>query len=64
MATIQELLDQEAKLSNEGHGKSEFRIVILEEIKVRRGTDAPHCWGEDDCSTLTLIKCPWRIDCG
>jgi hypothetical protein len=64
MATIQELLDQEARLSNEGHGKSEFRIVILEEIKVRRGTDAPHCWGEDDCSTLTLIKCPWRIDCG
>ena len=64
MATIQELLDQEARLSNEGHGKSEFRIVILEEIKARRGTESPHCRGEDDCSTLTLIKCPWRIDCG
>jgi hypothetical protein len=63
MATIQELLDQEAKLSNEGHGKSEFRMIIHEEIKARRGTDAPHCWGEDDCSTNMLMRCPWRIDC-
>lgn len=64
MATIQELLDQEAKLSNDGHGNSEFRIIIHEEIKSRRGQDAPPCWGEDDCSTLTLMRCPWRIDCG
>lgn len=64
MATIQELLDQEARISNEGHGKSEFRMIILEEIKARRGNDAPSCWGEDDCSTMTLVRCPWRIDCG
>ena len=64
MATIQELLDQEARVSNEGHGKSEFRMIILEEIKARRGTEAPICWGEDDCSTMTLVRCPWRIDCG
>ena len=64
MATIQELLDKEAQLSNEGHGKSEFRMIILEEIKSRRGSDAPPCWGEDDCSTMMLVRCPWRIDCG
>lgn len=64
MATIQELLDQEARLSNEGHGNSDFRKIILEEIKVRRGEHAPSCWGEDDCSTMTLMRCPWRIDCG
>jgi len=64
MATVQELLDQEARLSNEGHSKSDFRKIILEEIKARRGTDAPPCWGEDDCSTNMLMRCPWRIDCG
>lgn len=64
MSTIQELLDKEAQLANDGHSKSEFRIIILEEIKARRGTVAPSCWGEDDCSTMTLVRCPWRIDCG
>jgi hypothetical protein len=64
MSHIQDLLDQEAKLSNDGHGKSEFRIIIHEEIKSLRGTESPACWGEDDCSTLTLMRCPWRIDCG
>ena len=64
MATIQELLDKEARLANEGHGKSEFRMIIHEEIKARRGQDAPPCWGEDDCSTSMLMRCPWRIDCG
>ncbi len=64
MSTIQDLLDKEARLSNEGHGKSEFRIIVLEEIKRLRGNDAPVCWGEDDCSTNMLMRCPWRIDCG
>ena len=64
MATIQELLDKEARLSNDGHGDSDFRKIIHEEIKARRGHDAPACWGEDDCSTSILMRCPWRIDCG
>lgn len=64
MATIQELLDQEAMLANSGHRDSDFRKIILEEIKQRRGIDPPSCFGEDDCSTMILMRCPWRNDCG
>lgn len=64
MSTMQELLDKEAQLSNKGLTKHEFRVIILEEIKARRGNEAPVCWGEDDCSTMMLVRCPWRIDCG
>ena len=64
MTTIQDLLDKEAELSNRGLAKHEFRVIILEEIKARRGNEAPVCWGEDDCSTMILVRCPWRIDCG
>lgn len=64
MTKIQELLDQEAKMSNEGHGNSDFRKIVLEEIKSLRGTESPVCWGQDDCSTSMLVRCPWRIDCG
>ena len=52
---IQELLDKEARLANE-------RYVILKQIKLMRGDEPPHCWGQDDCSTLMLVRCPWRID--
>ena len=64
MATIQELLDKEAKLANEGHKDHEFRKIILEEIKARRGPIAPSCFGEDDCSTNMLMRCAWRNECG
>jgi hypothetical protein len=63
MSRIQELLDKEATMANEGHD-NDFRKIILIEIKQLRGNDAPECWGEDDCSTNTLMRCPWRIDCG
>ena len=55
--TLQDLLDQEARLSNR-------RLEILAKIKDMRGEEAPICWGEDDCSTMMLMRCPWRIDCG
>ena len=61
---MQELLDKEAELANAGHSKSVLRIILHEEIKSRRGEFAPYCHGNDDCSTETLMKCPWRIDCG
>ena len=54
---IQDLLDNEARLSNE-------RYVILQQIKQLRGDTPPTCWGQDDCSTMMLSRCPWRIDCG
>jgi hypothetical protein len=63
MLRIQELLDKEAELSNNGQD-NDFRKIILIEIKQLRGTDSPECWGEDDCSTMMLVQCPWRIDCG
>jgi len=62
MSKIQELLDKEATMANEGHD-NDFRKIILLEIKHLRGSDAPACWGEDDCSTNMLMRCPWRIDC-
>lgn len=57
MTDIQELLDKEARLGNE-------RYEILKQIKELRGDEPPHCWGQDDCSTMILVRCPWRIDCG
>jgi hypothetical protein len=63
MTYIQELLNLEASLSNDGKKDcDEYRNAHIK-IKVLRGSDAPVCWGEDDCSTLILSQCPWRIDC-
>jgi hypothetical protein len=63
--SMQDLLNQEAKMSNEGMtAEHPFRKIILEEIRSRRGAVAPVCWGQDDCSTAMLVRCPWRIDCG
>ena len=56
MTEVQTLLNKEAKLSNR-------RYYILQQIKAQRGSQPPHCWGMDDCSTLILSQCPWRIDC-
>lgn len=60
---IQKLLDKEASMSNAGQN-NDFRKIIHIEIKQLRGHDSPSCWGEDDCSTNMLMRCPWRIDCG
>lgn len=62
MTKIQDLLDQEARLSNKG--KVAERKPILTLIKLMRQSPPPACWGEDDCTTAILVRCPWRIDCG
>jgi hypothetical protein len=54
---IQHLLNTEAQLAN-------LRSEIHEKIIAMRGDEPPVCWGQDDCSTLILSMCPWRIDCG
>lgn len=59
---LQLMLDLEANLSNAK--QLEDMAVIHELIKKRRGTVAPPCHGHDDCSTMALSMCPWRIDCG
>lgn len=61
---IQELLDKEAALSNAGQHNCCERYTILDEIRALRGTPPPACWGHDDCTSLILSRCPWRIDCG
>lgn len=64
MTEMQELLNREAALSNEGKGDSEERQKILTVIRLKRESPPPFCFGEDDCSTHILSMCPWRMDCG
>ena len=64
MSNLQDLLNQEAALSNSGRGNSLERQEIHTIIRLKRDNPAPPCFGEDDCSTLVLSTCPWRIDCG
>jgi len=61
---LQDLLNKEAQLSNTGLGDSEERMKIHTMIRLKRGSESPWCFGQDDCSTHTLSQCPWRIDCG
>lgn len=62
MNRIQDLLNQEARAGNSKRYKERDKIRIL--IKLTRESPPPECWGEDDCSTEMLVRCPWRIDCG
>ncbi len=64
MKSIQILLDEEAWLSNNGQGDSEERMKIHTMIRLQRQAPPPSCFGEDDCSTTVLARCPWRMDCG
>lgn len=65
MTHLQNLLDQEARLSNEGKRDSEERQQILTAIRLMRDERyRPACFGEDDCSTMMLVRCPWRNECG
>jgi hypothetical protein len=64
MSRLQDLLDREAILSNEGKGDSSERQQIHTVIRLMRENPAPVCFGDDDCSTNVLVRCPWRIDCG
>jgi hypothetical protein len=64
MKSIQILLDEEAYLSYEGTGRKEEREQLHTAIRLMRTQPAPACFGEDDCSTSILSRCPWRIDCG
>jgi len=65
MTEMQELLNAEARYSNAGKGDSAERMRIHTLIRLKRDEQwRPVCFGEDDCSTLMLSTCPWRIDCG
>jgi hypothetical protein len=65
MTTLQQLLDQEAELSNAGQGGGEQRKQILTAIILMRDeSHRPVCYGQDDCSTRVLSQCAWRMSCG
>ena len=64
MSDIQDLLNQEAKLSNAGKSDSVERQELLTLIRLERSQPAPVCFGHDDCSTSMLSRCAWRMDCG
>ena len=63
LSELQKLLNEEAMLSNTGRGDSEERKQVHTLIRLLR-TDQPVCFGHDDCSTVFLSVCPWRMDCG
>jgi hypothetical protein len=69
LSEIQDLLNQEAQLANSGMADSEERMQIHTIIRLKRiaadgSSETPWCFGQDDCTTLVLSQCPWRIDCG
>jgi hypothetical protein len=65
MNEIQALLNEEAMLSNSGRGDSKERMELHTIIRLKRDESLrPDCFGEDDCGTLMLSSCPWRMDCG
>lgn len=59
---MQAALDLEAALGNAKLYRDRDQVRVM--IKEHRGDNAPRCHGQDDCSTMCLITCPWRIDCG
>lgn len=62
MNDIQNLLDLSARLSN--NGKHDDAEKMYHQIRQLRGNNPPPCFGDDDCSTMMLSMCPWRMDCG
>jgi len=54
---LQELVNQYNRKSNE-------LFALKKQIVELRGTKPPSCFGEDDCSTEILVRCPWSLDCG
>ena len=64
MQTIQDLLNEEARLGNSGQGDSVERMKLHTIIRLKREAPPPVCFGEDDCGTAMLARCPWRMDCG
>ncbi len=70
---VQVLLDAEAQLSNIMYHTlvpairaelTNTRSMLHRQIECLRGPDAPACYGQDDCSSSILSRCPWRMTCG
>lgn len=40
------------------------RAALDHRIRALRGTEPPRCYHQDDCTSLMLTMCAWRMDCG
>lgn len=60
--SLQQLLDLNATLSNQGEEVKAATVYRL--VQLKRDPNPPPCFGEDDCSTSVLSRCPWRNECG
>ena len=59
---IQDILDTATRLANAK--EKEAAEDLYKVIRIMRGPLEPWCFGQDDCSTYTLVRCPWNFDCG
>lgn len=66
VSLIQTLLNAEATIANSKPDEyaNKVRKQIHIQIEALRDPMAPSCYGHDDCSTLILSLCPWRMTCG
>ena len=64
---LQMLLDAGAILGNSLHATDPDILTLQKRIQhcieLNRGKK-PHCYGDDDCSSMILSTCPWRMSCG
>lgn len=60
--TLQDLLNMEVEQSNSGNRDNANHIRYV--IRQLRPVDPPVCFGDDDCSTSLLSRCPYSFDCG
>ena len=69
---IQVLLDAEAQIANTmsslpapaAESLTKTRSMLHKQIEMIRDPNPPVCYGQDDCSTSILSRCPWRLTCG
>jgi hypothetical protein len=59
----QTLLDAHALLPRTALNMPTIEQLDKQIISIR-GPNPPPCYGEDDCSTEFLSRCPWRMTCG
>lgn len=64
MTTLQNLLNEEARLANQMAALRQERAKLRQKIIEIRPKNPPHCFGEDDCGTQMLVTCPYRWECG
>lgn len=63
MLNLQDLLNKEARLGNQIYHLSKELDEVRSQIIQIRPSIPPICFGNNDCGTLMLVKCPFRWEC-